>query len=107
LLLTSSESEETLEAFYRQVRPGGPGWTKQRLKTGLPPDQDLGLDVQKAIAAIVLLLGTLLSAGGFLLLQETLGWVCLVLAVGGGVVLRQLSKTRILPTPRPGLDDHD
>jgi Na+/proline symporter len=107
LALTSPESEETLEAFYRQVRPGGPGWRKQRLKTGLPPDQDLGLDVQKAIAAIVLLLGTLLSVGGFLLLQETLAWVCLVLAVGGGVALRQLSKTRILPTPRPGLDDRD
>ncbi|EAW35905.1 sodium:solute symporter family protein [Lyngbya sp. PCC 8106] len=107
LLLTSPESEETLEAFYRQVRPGGPGWTKQRLKTSLPPDQDLGLDLQKAIAAIVLLLGTLLSVGGFLLLQETLAWVCLILAVGGGVTLRQLSKTRILPTPRPGLDDQD
>ncbi|MEB3282720.1 MAG: sodium:solute symporter family protein [Lyngbya sp.] len=107
LLLTSPESEETLEAFYRHVRPGGPGWTKQRLKTGLLPAQDLGLDLQKAIAAIVLLLGTLLSVGGFLLLQETLAWVCLVLAVGGGVALRQLSKTRVLPMPRPGLDDED
>ncbi|WP_413161700.1 sodium:solute symporter family protein [Capilliphycus salinus ALCB114379] len=107
LVLTSPESEETLEAFYRHVRPGGPGWTKQRLKTGLPPAQDLGLDLQKAIAAIVLLLGTLLSVGGFLLLQETLAWVCLVLAVGGGVALRQLSKTRVLPMPRPGLDDED
>ena len=107
LLLTSPESEETLETFYRQVRPGGPGWKRQRLKTGLPPAQDLGLDIQKAIAAIVLLLGTLLSAGGFLLLQETIGWVCLVLAVGGGVALRQLSKTRVLPMPRPGLDDED
>ncbi|MEL7037511.1 MAG: sodium:solute symporter family protein [Cyanobacteria bacterium J06592_8] len=107
LLLTSPESEETLEGFYRHVRPGGPGWNRQRLKTGLAPAQDLGLDLQKAIAAIVLLLGSLLSVGGFLLLQETLAWICLVLAVLGGVALRQLNKTRILPMPRPGLDDED
>ncbi|MDY7023575.1 MAG: sodium:proline symporter, partial [Cyanobacteriota bacterium] len=105
--LTSPESDETLEGFYRHVRPGGPGWNRQRLKTGLAPIQDLGLDIQKAIAAIILLLGSLLSVGGFLLLQETLGWICLVLAVLGGVALRQLNQTRILPMPRPGLDDED
>ncbi len=107
LFFTPPESPETLETFYRHVRPGGPGWKQQRLKTGLTPIQDLGLDLQKAIAAIVLLLGALLSVGGFLLLQETLGWVCLVLAVGGGVALRQLSKSRVLPMPRPGLNDED
>lgn len=107
LLLTSPESDETLETFYRLVRPGGPGWKQQRLKTGLTPVQDLGRDLQKAIAAIVLLLGALLTVGGFLLLQETFGWICLILTVGGGVALRQLSKSRVLPMPRPGLDDQD
>ncbi|MGL5080607.1 MAG: sodium:solute symporter family protein [Microcoleaceae cyanobacterium] len=107
LWLTPPESEETLEAFYRRVRPGGRGWSKQRLNTGLPPAQDLGTDLQKVLAACLLLFGALLSTGGFLLLQPTLGWVSLIVGVLGGYWLRQLSKFRVQPMPRPGLSDED
>ncbi|HEY9838760.1 MAG TPA: sodium:solute symporter family protein, partial [Vampirovibrionales bacterium] len=37
LFATQPETEETLNEFYRRVRPGGPGWTKQRASTGLEP----------------------------------------------------------------------
>lgn len=107
LLLTAPESEDTLTTFYERARPGGPGWRRQRVKTGLPPAQDLGLDLQKVLASILLLLGTLLATGGFLLLQQTVAWVSLIVAVIGGVWLRKLSKARSLPMPRPGLDDED
>lgn len=107
LFLTPPESDETLDRFYRRSRPGGPGWTKQRTRTGLPPAQNLGTDLQKVVAAILLLFGALLATGGFLLLKPTLGWISLAIAVFGWMWLRQLNKSRFLPMPRPGLDDED
>ncbi|QJB28560.1 sodium:solute symporter family protein [Limnospira fusiformis] len=105
LVLTPPESETTLETFYQKVRPGGPGWSRERMKTGLFPAQDLGLDLQRVLASIFLLLGLLLATGGFLLLQQAIAWISLIVAVIGGVWLRHLSRLRIEPTPRPGLDD--
>jgi Na+/proline symporter len=107
LLLTPPESEATLEAFYRHARPGGIGWHTQRQQTGVLPAQDLTTDIQKVLAAILLLFGALFAAGGFLLLQPTVGWVALILAVIGGMSLRQLNKVKIRPMPRPGLEDEE
>lgn len=39
-LMTAPEPDETLVAFYRQVRPAGPGWARLRERTGLPPSPD-------------------------------------------------------------------
>ena len=106
LLLTPPESDETLDRFYRKVRPGGPGWQRQRLRTGLLPAQDLGHDVQRVMAAILLLFGAMLSVGGFLLYQPVTGWVWLIIGVLGGWWLRRLGNY-VPPMPRPGLDDAD
>ncbi len=107
MLLTPPESEETLLAFYQKVRPGGPGWQRQRQQSGLDPLQDLGRDSLKVVAATLLLVGTMFTVGGFLLLQSGTGWLWLAIAVGGGIWLRQLSRRRIAPLPRPGLEDED
>ncbi|MGK7872300.1 MAG: sodium:solute symporter family protein [Xenococcaceae cyanobacterium] len=107
MVLTPPESEETLDTFYRLVRPGGPGWAKQQTRTGLAPAQDLAKDIKRVIAAILFLFGAMLATGGFLLLQPLTGWVSLVIGVAGGFWLRQLNKKKILPMPRPGLDDED
>ena len=37
-LLTAAESEATLDRFYRQVRPGGPGWRRVALRLGYGDD---------------------------------------------------------------------
>ncbi|MGK7922018.1 MAG: sodium:solute symporter family protein [Trichodesmium sp.] len=107
MLVAPQESEATLEEFYRRVRPGGPGWQQQRANTGLTPAQDLGKDLQKVLASILFLFGALLTTGGFLLLKPIIGWIFLVIAVVSGMWLRQLNKSKILPMPRPGLDDED
>jgi len=107
LFLTPPESEDTLAAFYRHARPGGFGWHTQRQQTGVLPAQDLTTDIQKVLAAILLLFGALFAVGGFLLLQPTVGWMALILAVIGGMGLRQLNKVKIRPMPRPGLEDED
>lgn len=38
--ITPAESEETLLAFYRKVRPAGPGWRAVRAASGLGPSPD-------------------------------------------------------------------
>ncbi|MEO1183069.1 MAG: sodium:proline symporter, partial [Cyanobacteria bacterium J06636_28] len=53
MLLTPPESDETLDNFYRRVRPGGPGWQRQRQRTGVRPLQNLGLEFQRVIAALL------------------------------------------------------
>ncbi|NJN62057.1 MAG: Na+:solute symporter [Coleofasciculaceae cyanobacterium RL_1_1] len=108
MFLTPPESEETLNAFYRQVRPGGGGWHKQQIATGLLPIQDLGRDIQKSIAANFLLFGILVGTGAFLLLQQGLAWFSLVVAVLSGLALRRINKRSIPAIARPGSDpDYD
>ena len=127
MLLTAPESPETLDRFYRKIRPGGPGWNPQRVRAGEPPirlltfsgglpqlyfnqpgispEQDLVLQLQQVIAALGLLFGSMFAIGGFLLLQPMVGWIGLIMAVFGSVWLRHLKHARIEPMPRPGLED--
>jgi SSS family solute:Na+ symporter len=37
--LTPPESDATLDRFYRQVRPGGPGWRRVAARLGFPEDR--------------------------------------------------------------------
>lgn len=104
MALTPPESDEVLDRFYTKVRPGGPGWRRQQGRTGLPPLQDLGRDLKRVMAALLLLFGAMFSLGGFLLLQPLTGWLNLVAAVIGGVWLRQINKSQAPPPARPGLE---
>ncbi|KPK81747.1 MAG: sodium:proline symporter [Gemmatimonas sp. SM23_52] len=67
MLLTSPESEETLERFYRRTRPGGPGWQRQRQLTGLSPLQDLAADLRAGALGIVLLFALMFAVGWLVL----------------------------------------
>lgn len=89
---TPPESEATLNEFYRRIRPGGPGWLRQRQATGLAPLQDLGWELQRTLAGVGLLFGTMLGVGGFLLWQPMVGWVCWTVAVGAAGWLRHLQR---------------
>ena len=107
MLLTPPESDETLDNFYRKVRPGGPGWVRQQQRTGLRPMQNLTLEGQRVLAALLILFGSMFAVGGFLLLQSLTGWLSLVAAVLGGFWLRKLNRQPAISVPRPGLDDED
>ncbi|MFP4007860.1 MAG: sodium:solute symporter family protein [Spirulinaceae cyanobacterium] len=107
MFVTPPESSDTLDQFYLRVRPGGPGWQPQRQRTGVKSEQDLAQDLLKVVAAIFVLFGSMFAIGGFLLLKAVTGFVSLAVAVAGGFWLRQLSKRKVRPMPRPGLDDED
>ncbi|HIK41664.1 sodium:solute symporter family protein [Thermoleptolyngbya sp. M55_K2018_002] len=94
MYLTPPESDETLDAFYAKIRPGGPGWARQRSRTGLAPAQDLRKDLLRTLAASFLLFGAMFAIGGFLLLKPMTGWLSLGVAVLGWVGLRRLRGDR-------------
>ncbi|ARA92215.1 sodium:proline symporter [Rhodothermaceae bacterium RA] len=93
LFLTPPESEATLEAFYRQVRPGGPGWRRQRAATGVAPAQSLRHDLQRTAAAVLLLFGLMFGTGGWLLLRWNSALVMTAVAALGGAWLWHLRQT--------------
>ncbi|MEM8504244.1 MAG: sodium:solute symporter family protein [Cyanobacteria bacterium P01_D01_bin.1] len=105
MLVTPAESDEVLDRFYAKIRPGGPGWRQQRSRTGLKPLQNLALDGQKALAALLVLFGSMFAVGGFLLLRSPTGWLSLIVAACSGFWLRQLTKRPAFSTPRPGVED--
>jgi Na+/proline symporter len=98
LVLTPPESDETLDRFYALVRPGGPGWQRQRDRTGLAPLQDLRQDGLRVVASVLLLFGAMFAIGGFLLFRPIVGWVALAIAVGGGQWLRSLGPSGRVPS---------
>ncbi|MEL6350510.1 MAG: sodium:solute symporter family protein [Cyanobacteria bacterium J06627_28] len=105
MLLTAPESDATLDRFYGQIRPGGPGWKKQQTRTQLRPLQNLALDSQKVVAATLLLFSSLFAVGGFLLLRSLTGWLSLLIAVSNALWLRTLNKRPAFPMARPGTED--
>lgn len=90
MLFTRPENDETLDTFYRRVRPGGPGWERQRARTGLVPAQDLGLDLQRVGAGLMILFGLMFGVGGVVLLRPGVAGMNLVTAVVGYLWLRRL-----------------
>lgn len=92
MYLTKPESEETLEAFYRRIRPGGPGWRRFREKTGLQPTQPLALDVQRVAAASVLLFSLMFALGAAFLLQPLTAVILTALSVVSYVWLHMLNR---------------
>ena len=91
MYLTPPESQETLERFYRKVRPGGPGWRQVRERTGIPAAQSLKIDILRVLAATLVLFGLMFSIGSFLLLRPLWGTVLVAVAVTGWLWLRSLN----------------
>ena len=97
MLLTKPENDEKLDAFYRRVRPGGPGWKRQRERTGLAPAQDMKKDLQRIGAGIMILYGLMFAVGGILLYRWTTVIMMSIMALLGFMWLRKMGPTEIAP----------
>ena len=97
MFLTSPESEETLERFYRRTRPGGPGWQRQRDATGLAPLQNLGADVSSGIIGVVFIFALMFGVGWLTLGSTVKGLVALAVAGVAGLALRRVAAWRGVP----------
>ena len=88
--LTKPEDDARLDDFYRLVRPGGPGWARQRERTGVLPSDDLGLDLRRVAAALFLLFGMMFAVGSLVFLKWGTLLGATTTAVVGGAWLRRL-----------------
>jgi Na+/proline symporter len=100
MALTRPEPDAKLDAFYTRVRPGGPGWRRQRQRTGIQPAQDLGKDLLRVCAGILVLYGLMFGIGGLLLTRWLVGAVNLGVAAAGFVWLRRIGPAEVAP-PMP------
>lgn len=87
MLLTAPESDVVLDRFYARTRPGGPGWKRQRERTGLAPLQDLGADILSTLWGVLLLFGVMFAIGGVLLLRWADAAVAAAVALVSGLLL--------------------
>jgi Na+/proline symporter len=86
--LTKPESPETLRAFYRKIRPGGPGWKPIASEVQVDvPDHSLGLQIAGALVATAMIY-TILPGIGYLIFRQ---WVyasgCLIVSLILGLIL--------------------
>lgn len=97
-LLTRPADDETLIAFYRRVRPGGPGWERIRALAGetARSADDLGLAAIGWLLGCMLVYGALFGVGNLLVGSTTSATVFLLSAAFGAVgvaaVLRRSSS---------------
>jgi len=93
-LLTRPEPMETLLAFYRRVRPSGPGWAPiARLAPEVPRAADGRRNLADALAGCVLIYGALFGVGKLLLKQSGAGVLLLACALAAGAfIYRDLSR---------------
>jgi solute:Na+ symporter, SSS family len=92
MLLTKPETDDRLDVFYRRVRPGGPGWKRQRERTGLQPESRLDLDIRRALAGMLILFGLMFATGGILFANWSTAALMLMMFLIGWIWLRSLNK---------------
>ena len=82
--LTPAEPMSHLVAFYRKVRPGGPGWKHVATRAGEPHPEPLTGLFLDWVAGCALVYGVLFALGALLFGSggQVGGWVALALAAG-------------------------
>ena len=98
---TSPEPPAVLEAFYRRVRPGGPGWAQvsQRLGFGREPIPGGALAWTNWIAGIVAVYATLFGIGKLVFAETGMGILMLLVAVAAFYWISRSFRAEI-PPPR-------
>jgi len=98
---TSPEPPAVLEAFYRRVRPGGPGWAhvSQRLGFGREPIPGGALAWTNWIAGIVAVYATLFGIGKLVFAETAMGILMLVIALAAFYWISRSFRSEV-PPPR-------
>ena len=103
-LLTRPTDQPTLERFYRQVRPAGPGWRAVRAATGLGPSPDsLPQQFLAWTTGCVFVYSALFAVGNALYGRTALTVAFTIAAVASGLLLYRLMRAMFRSDePRPG-----
>jgi Na+/proline symporter len=104
-LLTKPEPDATLDAFYRRVRPGGPGWrhVAERLGYGREPIPGGALAWTNWVAGIVAVYATLFGLGKLVFKDVVTGVIMLAVAAAAFAwIARSFRADRMQPEQVPG-----
>ncbi|PSQ70497.1 MAG: sodium:proline symporter, partial [Bacteroidetes bacterium QH_2_64_26] len=95
--LTRPTDEETLDAFYRKVHPGGPGWAPVAERhPDVEPDSGLGRLALDGLVGVVLVYSTLFGTGYLILGWMDWGLVCIAVSLSAAVYLwRDLQRDAV------------
>ena len=94
--LTPAVDRETLQQFYRHVRPAGPGWQAVRRECGdLAPADDLRVAFRGWLSGCVFVYAALFGTGHLLLGRVALGSVLFVVAIAAGFQLARLVRRAV------------
>jgi SSS family solute:Na+ symporter len=98
--LTSPEPDATLDAFYRRVRPGGPGWAQVSKRLGFGRESIPGgaLAWTNWIAGIVAVYSTLFGIGKIVFGEFATGAVLIVIAIAAFAWIARSFQSET-PTP--------
>jgi Na+/proline symporter len=90
-LLTAPETEATLDRFYRQVRPGGPGWrvVSRRLGFGDDPIPGGALSWLNWVAGVAAVYCAVFSVGAFLTRSPLAGVVYAGIAIASFALIQR------------------
>jgi hypothetical protein len=98
-LLTRPEPRDHLVAFYRRIRPDGPGWRPiAALAPDARPDGDLGRSLLCAVLGTTVVWLTLPGLGGLIFGNWGTAAGCLGGAAVAGMVLLRLAQRPTAPS---------
>jgi len=96
--VTRPDPPATLDAFYRRVRPAGPGWGPVAARNpDVVAEEPLGRLFASWVVGIALVYATLLGTGWLIVGETTRGVVALVVAGISAVMLWRLTGTLARP----------
>jgi len=93
---TRPTTAEQLHAFYRRVRPGGPGWRRVQDELGLPhePIADGALSWVNWVAGVISVYASLFGVGRLLFGDTLIGLAWLLVAAGAfATIARNLARS--------------
>ena len=96
--LTSPEKEETLDRFYKQTQPGGPGWKTQQEKAISegqlkPQEWSVPSGILAMILGAILVYGCMFATGNWIYGNYTLASGLTLAVIVAGVLLLKVWKT--------------
>ncbi|HEY2805796.1 MAG TPA: sodium:solute symporter family protein [Gemmatimonadales bacterium] len=96
MFLTAPEPDAMLDAFYARARPGGPGWARFAVRTGVAAVQPLGRALGEVVAVLAMVLGAMLAIGGVVI--GSAAWMAGATAAALlGYVLRKSVRAPLQP----------
>jgi SSS family solute:Na+ symporter len=100
--LTPPTSNEKLIEFYKQIRPGGPGWKRIRAQIPGTENDRVGWSNLKGwIAAVIAIYAALIGVGKLILGQTLIGIILLCVTAGMGYLIYSVFTATEKTTPTP------